>query len=206
MSDIICVTAMKLCEGDFLENLEKIAAAAPARIILREKELTESEYRELAQRAMEICKGYDTELTLHYFWKTAIELGAESIHLPLHILRQLSDNEKGTFKCIGVSCHSPEEAIEAESLGADYITAGHVFATDCKKGLKPRGLEFLRRVCESVSLPVYAIGGITPENIASVRDFGASGACVMSGFMKCDDPEAFIRKFDREKCENDRQE
>lgn len=197
---------MELCGGDFLRQLEKIAAAAPARIILRAKELPESGYRALAQQALEICRGYDTKLTLHYFWKTAIELGADSIHLPLHVLRQLSSAEKRHFSCIGASCHCPEEAAEAEKLGAGYITAGHVFATDCKKGLEPRGLDFLRRVCESVALPVYAIGGITPENIASVRSCGASGACVMSGFMKCGDPEAFIRKFDREKSENDRQE
>lgn len=206
MSDIICVTSRELCEGDFIERLEKIAAAAPARIILREKELPESEYRVLAQKAMEICRKFDTELTLHFFWKTAIELGAESVHLPLHVLRQLSSADKSHFRLIGVSCHSAEEAAEAERLGAGYITAGHIFATDCKKGLEPRGLRFLRSVCDSVSLPVYAIGGITPENIADVRDCGALGACVMSGFMKCGDPKAFIRKFDREKSENDRQE
>lgn len=206
MSDIVCVTARALCEWDFIGQLGKIAAAAPARIILREKELPESEYKALAEKAMEACGEYDTELTLHYFWKTAIELGAESVHLPLHVLRQLSGGDKSHFRCIGASCHSVEEAVEAERLGAGYITAGHIFATDCKRGLEPRGLDFLRMICESVSLPVYAIGGITPENIASVRSCGASGACVMSGFMRCSAPEAFITKFDREKSENDRQE
>ena len=68
------------------------------------------------------------------------------------------------FKVIGTSVHSVEDAIKAEQLGATYMTAGHIFATDCKKGLPPRGLDFLKNVCDTVQIPVYAIGGI---NIAS---------------------------------------
>ena len=197
MSDIICITARKLCGGDFIEQLEKIVKAAPKYIILREKDLDEAEYRALAQKAIEICSNSDTKLVLHYFWKTAIELGADSIHLPLHLLRELSAEEKSRFGLIGASCHSAEDAVEAEKLGATYITAGHVFATDCKKGLPPRGLDFLREVCQSVDIPVYAIGGITPENYPQVIETGASGACVMSGFMRCSEPKELMRKFYR---------
>lgn len=96
---------------------------------------------------------------------------------------------------MGVSVHSPEEAKEAEALGADYVTAGHIFETDCKKGLKGRGLEFLRQVSQGVSIPVYAIGGISAENMESVREAGANGACIMSGFMKADDfGESFYKR------------
>ncbi|MBQ1518925.1 MAG: thiamine phosphate synthase, partial [Ruminococcus sp.] len=112
-------------------------------------------------------------------------LGCDSIHLPLPVLRQASGEDKAKFRMIGCSCHSPEEAREAESLGAGYITAGHVFATDCKKGLPPRGLEFLRQVCSTVDVPVYAIGGISAENIEDVRKAGAAGGCIMSGLMNC---------------------
>lgn len=90
--------------------------------------------------------------------------------------------------------HSVEEAVEAESLGADYIIAGHIFETACKP-LEPRGPEFLRRVCESVEIPVYAIGGITSENVSSIADAGASGACSMSGIMTAEDPKDLIRKL-----------
>ena len=104
--------------------------------------------------------------------------------------------KKETFKQIGASCHSVEEAQEAERLGCTYITAGHVFVTDCKKGLAPRGLEFLQDVCRSVSIPVYAIGGINGENIDAVRKTGASGACVMSGLMICENVEETMRGFE----------
>lgn len=197
MSDIICVTSRLLCRCDFLDQLSKIAKAGPKYAILREKDLSEEKYGELAEKAAAVFRDTDTRLILHYYYKTAIEMGWKSVHLPLHILRELTADEKSRFEHIGASCHSVEDAQEAESLGADYITAGHVFATDCKKGLPPRGIEFLSSVCESVSIPVYAIGGISPDNIDLVRQCGAAGACVMSGLMKCSDPAYFIKEFEK---------
>ena len=126
----------------------------------------------------------------------AERLGAERIHLPLHIMRERSAFVNKHFRVIGVSCHSPEEAAEAESLGASYITAGHIFDTDCKKGLAGRGLVFLKNVCAAVKIPVYAIGGITPENICSVKEAGADGVCIMSGLMKCSDVKGYIHAFE----------
>ncbi len=197
MSDIVCVTSRSLCSGDFLKQLSLVADAEPKFVILREKDLSEEEYGILAEKALKLFQGGKTELFLHYYWKTAASLGVRNIHLPLHVMREMKDSDKKSFKDIGVSCHSVEDAVEAERLGASYISAGHIFMTDCKKGLVPRGLDFLRDVCYSVDIPVYAIGGITPENISSVRSCGAAGACVMSGFMRCPDPKAFIGEFDR---------
>lgn len=196
MSDIICITNRGLCRGDFLEQIKRLAKAHPGAIILREKDLSPEDYRRLAAEVLEICRGEGTECILHTFADIAAELGAESIHLPLHILRGMPDELKSRFRRIGASCHSAEDAIEASSLGASYITAGHVFATDCKKGLPPRGLDFLKNVCGSVDIPVYAVGGISPDNIAEVRRAGASGGCVMSSAMNCNDAADFLRKFE----------
>ena len=196
MSDILCVTNRTLCREDFLKRVEMIAANKPKGMILREKDLSEKEYKELAEKVLVICKTYDVPCMLHSFIDVAMELGAENIHLPLHILRKVDEKTKETFKIIGASCHSVEEAIEAERLGCTYITAGHVFVTDCKKGLAPRGLEFLQNVCESVSIPVYAIGGISSENINAVRKVGAAGACVMSGLMRCESVKETMKGFE----------
>lgn len=89
------------------------------------------------------------------------------------------------FTTIGVSVHAANEALEAQSLGATYLTAGHIYATDCKKGLPPRGTAFLREICQTVSIPVYAIGGIRLEaaQIREVMSCGAVGGCIMSGMM-----------------------
>ena len=197
MCNIICVTNRRLCE-DFPAQLRKVAEAKPKAVILREKDLSTKEYRSLAETVMRICGENGVPCVLHSFADIAAELGAEAIHLPLHILRTLPDNMKRRFRTIGVSCHSVEDALEAQKQGASYITAGHVFATDCKRGLPPRGLDFLREVCSAVDVPVYAIGGISPDNYGSVRSAGASGACVMSGLMTCPAPKNYLDSFREE--------
>ncbi len=197
MFDIFCVTAKALCEDDFLQRMAKIAKAGSAGIILREKELEQGQYKALAGQVMEICAENGVTCVLHSFTGAAIELGADCIHMPMHLLRSMTDQEKAYFKIIGASCHSAAEAQEAQSLGCGYITAGHVFETDCKRGLEPRGLNFLRSVCDAVSIPVYAIGGIGADNIELVWETGAAGACIMSGFMKCAEPERYMTEIKR---------
>lgn len=199
MFDILIVTNRKLCRENFSERIEKIAAAHPAGIILREKDLTEDEYERLAVKTLEICRKNETPCILHTLQSVAAKLDCSSLHLPLNTLRSLSDEEKASFSTLGASCHSVEDAIEAEKLGCTYITAGHIYDTDCKKGLPGRGTEFLKSVCDSVSIPVYAIGGICPENIAEIRSAGASGACVMSGAMVCDDVQKYLNELGESK-------
>ena len=108
----------------------------------------------------------------------------DAIHLPLWKLKECASELTG-FSQIGTSTHSPAEALEAQQLGATYVTAGHIYTTDCKKGLPPRGLAFLRDVCNTVQIPVYGIGGIKldAEQIAEVKSSGAKGVCIMSGMM-----------------------
>ena len=195
MSDILCVTNRLLCREDFLTRIQKIAACRPAGIILREKDLPEAEYKALAAQVLNVCREQQVPCMLHTFADAASELHSEAIHLPTPVLRSLSPEQRGKFRVIGASCHSAEEAREAEALGCTYITAGHIFATGCKKGIPGRGLDFLRQVCRGVSIPVYAIGGISGENIAAVRDAGAKGACVMSGLMTCEDIPGYFRAF-----------
>lgn len=195
MSDILCVTNRNLCKTDFISRIEEIANARPKGIILREKDLSESEYKTLAKQITEICKKHSTTCILHSFVDVALELNSEAIHLPLPILRKMSSTQKEKLKTIGASCHSVSDAIEAEKLGCTYITAGHIFATDCKKGLPPRGTDFLKDVCKSVSIPVYAIGGINSSNIHYVINAGAKGACIMSGLMCCEDVSIYIKQL-----------
>lgn len=195
MFKIVCVTDRKSCREDFFARLDNIAAAKPDRIILREKELTETDYAAFAERSINICHEYDIPCSIHTYPDIAEKLNAGDIHLPITVLRSFSDNITDRFRTVGVSVHSAEEAAEAENLGADYVTAGHIFETGCKKGLPPRGLNFLENVCKNVDIPVYAIGGIDPENISGIRNAGAAGACIMNGFMTCNDPVQFIRSL-----------
>ena len=198
MYKILAITNRHLCNNDFLTQIqdicslnEKNTVIKSVSIVLREKDLSENEYKDLAAKVMKICKNNNTECILHTYYKVAKELNCKKIHLPLHGLKSNPDVCK-EFNEVGVSIHSVSEAIEAVNLGATYITAGHIFSTDCKKDIPPRGLSFLSSVCSSVNIPVYAIGGISPENAEKAINAGADGICIMSGLMNCKNPRVFI--------------
>ena len=135
------------------------------------------------EQVKKLCDQYQVELIPHFYPATAEALGCGAVHLPLWKYRETSDLYGLR---VGVSVHAVEEAKEAVGLGASYLTAGHVFATDCKKGLAPRGLPFLKEVCDVAKVPVYGIGGIgpDPEQIRQTLEQGAAGVCIMSGMMR----------------------
>ena len=181
----ICVTNRTLCREDFLTRIDHIAKKGVAdAILLREKDLTEREYYELAEKVLSICKAHNRRCILHTYYKAAKELGCKEIHLPLPLLQKMrEEGEKEWFTTVGTSVHSLKQANLAMHLQADYMTAGHIFETDCKKGLPGRGLSFLRKVVRESAVPVYGIGGISADNAGQVRETGAAGVCIMSGFM-----------------------
>ena len=88
------------------------------------------------------------------------------------------------FEEISVSCHSLEDVNIAVKNGATQIILGTIFETDCKKGLKGKGIGFVEAICKACPIPVYAIGGINLERLPQVRKAGAAGGCMMSGFMQ----------------------
>ena len=146
MCKILCITNRKLCKGDFPARIAAIAAQQPAGIILREKDLPEPEYAALAEQIMKICSTHGVPCILHSFPQTAAALHADFLHLPLPVLRGLPDAARTALPAFGVSCHAVGDAQEAAAAGASYLIAGHIFATDCKKGLPGRGLAFLHDV------------------------------------------------------------
>ncbi len=192
---LIAVTNRLLCKSpdDFLQRVAVLAAALDTgdRILLREKDLSPADYVKLAQECRAICSGSSAELVLHTYPQAARQLNLRHTHLPFPLFQQHTP-EQGAAS---TSVHSVEEAVTAERLGAAFLIAGHVFPTDCKKGLAPRGLDFLRSVCSAVSIPVYGIGGITAERAPAVLAAGAAGVCVMSQFMTCDNLKKAIESF-----------
>lgn len=180
----MAVTNRHLAARPFEEQVERVCRLHPKALILREKDLSEEEYRELAERILEICGRYEVPCILHSYPETALALCCPAIHLPLPLLERYREMIP-EFQTVGSSVHSVSEAVRAEELGATYLTAGHIYVTDCKKGLAPRGLSFLAEVVRAVSIPVYGIGGIgiCEEQLAEVLSCGAAGGCVMSAMM-----------------------
>ncbi len=191
LNDVIAVTNRRLSQRPFLEQIKRVCQLRPEAVILREKDLSETEYAKLAEEVYNITTSYDVRLIIHTYINVAKELGINTVHMSLHNMREYRKefidnvNKINNIKT-GCSIHSVEEAVEARNMGASYITAGHVYATDCKKGLAPRGLDFLKNVCDSVDIPVYAIGGINIDDgrREEVKKYGAAGSCIMSGMMK----------------------
>lgn len=191
-----CITNRHLSIQDYYSQIEEIARGGPDAVIVREKDLPEQEYGQLAARVMGICVQHDVPCILHAYARVAIRLGAKAIHLPLQALCSLSDKEKQHFSVLGASVHSVEEALQAQKAGATYLTAGHVFATDCKRGAPPRGIPFLREVCAMSDIPVYALGGIHAENAAACVQAGAAGVCIMSECMTHTDMRGLLGQYD----------
>jgi thiamine-phosphate pyrophosphorylase len=192
--EILAVTNRKLCAGDFWERLDAVAAAGVSAVILREKDLPPAEYAALFARARTICARRGTPLFAHGRAGIPCERLAdcEGLQLPFADFETLTARDGGFPRGlrVGVSVHSADEARRAAAGGAAYAVAGHIFRTESKAARTPRGLAFLAEICALLPLPVYAIGGVSAQNIAAVKEAGAAGACLMSSFMSCADPAA----------------
>ena len=195
------ITNRKLCENENLEKqIEKIFSAYEKKIILknfeivaltlREKDLDKNEYLNLVEKIYPICKRYRIDLILHQNYDLNLDkkYKIEEIHLSYDNFKSLNKNIREElikkYKKIGVSIHSVDEAKEVENLGATYVVAGHIFETDCKKDLEPRGLNFIKELSSILTIPIFAIGGINKENSNLVLNSGAFGVCMMSSLMK----------------------
>jgi thiamine-phosphate diphosphorylase len=192
---LILVTNRKLCHDDFLLRIHQLAKGKPWAIMLREKDLVLNEYEALAEKVHEICLANDVPLIINQNITVAEKLNIPYIHLSMTDVRTYQ-NQLLPFSQIGVSVHSVQEAVEAQQLGATYLIAGHIFSTECKKNVPPRGLSFLQDVCASVSLPVFAIGGITRNNVKDISTTGAKGVCIMSKAMTYEHPSKLTAHYE----------
>ncbi|MEE1374830.1 MAG: thiamine phosphate synthase [Clostridia bacterium] len=196
--EILVITSRKRFgrEEDFLKQIERIAEAKPFGIVLREKDLPVKEYSELARKVRDICRSAGASLIVHGHPEVARELGIPALHMPLNALEEMSSDERKEFEVLGASCHSVEDVLLAKALGCDYVTAGHVYATDCKPGLPPRGADFLAEVCgPAAPMPVFALGGLTPARAPEVRRAGTAGFAMMSSAMDAENPAELFRKY-----------
>ena len=184
----IAITNRTLVQGDFLEQMQKVIHLHPHAVILREKDLSDEEYKMLAEKILEMCSKSGVHCFLHSRISVAHSLGCRRIHISIPVLKDMSEEERRQlrkdFQEISVSCHSMEDMTIAVKNGATQIILGTIFETECKKGLKGKGLEFVREICKVCPVPVYAIGGINLERLQQVMDVGAAGGCMMSGFMR----------------------
>lgn len=203
-SRCIIVTNRKLCSRPLTEQLERLLPLRPQAVILREQDLPPMEYKELAEQVLALCAVQKVTCFLHSRADIARSLGCRNLHLPLAAAQAMAaasksgflgrkDDSPPYFTRLSVSCHSVAEVRQAVRLGASQIVLGTIFPTACKPDHPGAGLDFLRACCREARLqaamlqrapvPVYAIGGVTPDKMMQLTACGAAGGCLMSHFM-----------------------
>ena len=136
---IIAVSNRHVSRLPYLAQVERIVSFHPRAFLLREKDLPEGAYLELAGKVQKICDRNQVPLILHFYPEAAKRLGLPSVHLPLWKFAEAG--EDGSLKT-GVSVHSAEDVRRAEKLGAAYLTGDTSLPPTAKKGLHPGGFPF----------------------------------------------------------------
>jgi len=196
--DLYLVTDRNQTHGrDLLWVLESALDGGVEAIQLREKDLGGGELFSLAEAARKLTQRYHARLLINDRIDLALAVDADGVQLgkaslPIETARSLL----GPRKLLGASSHSLEEAQEAERNGADFILFGPVYFTPSKAPYgSPQGLAALKKVVEKISLPIYAIGGIKPENIADARCAGVRGVALISAVMSAAEPRDATKKM-----------
>ena len=157
---------------------------------LREKHLDQAHFLEEAKDLMMLCKSYNVPFVINDNVDIALEMDADGVHVGQSDM-EADDVRKilGEDKILGVSAQTVEQAVLAEKMGADYLGVGAVFSTSTKKDASAISKERVKAICEAVHIPVIAIGGITADNILTLKGSGICGIAVVSAIFAAKDIE-----------------
>lgn len=154
---------------------------------LREKNMDHEDFKEEALRIQSLCHQYQIPFVIDDDVDLAVEICADGVHVGQSDLEALEARKKiGSDKILGVSAGTVEEAIKAEKAGADYLGVGAVFPTGSKDDATPVSHDTLKAICNAVSIPVIAIGGITRDNVRELEGTGIVGIAVISAIFAKD--------------------
>lgn len=189
------ITDVSLSGLSHAEQVERLAAGGAWIIQLREKNASPKEFYEAAVGAIGVARKLGVRIIINDRVDIAIAAGADGVHLgqddfpPEHARRLL-----GSGRIIGYSTHNLEQALEADSMPADYVAIGPVFRTSTKLDPDPVvGLDGIREVKARISKPLVAIGGITLDRARSVIEAGADSVAVVSDLVSVGDITARTR-------------
>ena len=155
---------------------------------LREKDLDDENFLKEAIELKELCKEYKVPFVINDNVDIAIKMDADGVHVGQSDMEVGDVRAKlGPDKIIGVSAQTVEQAILAEKRGADYLGVGAVFPTGSKDDADEISHETLKAICEAVSIPVVAIGGITLDNTPQLKGSGICGVAVISAIYAKED-------------------
>ena len=180
----------------FLEKVETACRSGVTIVQLREKNLTTNQYYQLAKQVKEITDAYQVPLIIDDRLDVCLAVDAAGLHigddeLPVSVARQVL----GPEKILGVTAKTVKRALEAEEGGADYLGTGAIFPTTTKENAPITLISTLKTICQRVTIPVVAIGGLTSENIDQLIGTGIAGVAVVRDLMQAEDIEAKTQAF-----------
>ena len=181
---------------NFLEKVETACRSGVTIIQLREKNLTTNQYYHLAKQVKEITDAYQVPLIIDDRLDVCLAVDAAGLHigddeLPVSVARKVL----GPEKILGVTAKTVKRALEAETWGADYLGIGAIFPTTTKENAPITLISTLKTICQTVAIPVVAIGGLTSENIDQLIGTGIAGVAVVRDLMQAEDIEAKTQAF-----------
>ena len=181
---------------NFLEKVETACRSGVTIIQLREKNLTTNQYYQLAKQVKKITDAYQVPLIIDDRLDVCLAVDAAGLHigddeLPVSVARKVL----GPEKILGVTAKTVKRALEAETSGADYLGTGAIFPTTTKENAPITLISTLKTICQTVAIPVVAIGGLTSENIDQLAETGIAGVAVVRDLMQAEDIEAKTQAF-----------
>ena len=181
---------------NFLRKVETTCRSGVTIIQLREKNLTTNQYYQLAKQVKEITDAYQVPLIIDDRLDICLAVDAAGLHigddeLPVSVARKVL----GPEKILGVTAKTVKRALEAETWGADYLGTGAIFPTTTKENAPITLISTLKTICQTVAIPVVAIGGLTSENIDQLIGTGIAGVAVVRDLMQAEDIEAKTQAF-----------
>ncbi|HEU5566444.1 thiamine-phosphate pyrophosphorylase [Streptococcus pneumoniae] len=180
----------------FLAKVETACRSGVTIVQLREKNLTTNQYYQLAKQVKEITDAYQVPLIIDDRLDVCLAVDAAGLHigddeLPVSVARQVL----GPEKILGVTAKTVKRALEAEKSGADYLGTGSIFPTTTKENAPITLISTLKTICQTVAIPIVAIGGLTSENIDQLMGTGIAGVAVVRDLMQAEDIEAKTQAF-----------
>ena len=179
----------KMSIGEFLDTAEAACKGGASLIQLREKSRSGREFLDIAKQLKTVTDKFGVPLIINDRIDIALACGADGVHLGQEDI-PVSDARRilGGDKIIGATAKTVEQALEAQNSGADYLGVGAIFPSVTKNAL-PTDIDTLKNICNSVHIPVCAIGGITYENCSVLTGSGISGVAVVSAIAGSKDPQ-----------------
>ena len=183
-------------EEEFLYRIEEALKGGVTLLQLREKEKSTREYIELAKNVHKITKKYNIPLIIDDRVDVALAIDAEGVHvgqsdMPVYIAKKLMGNDK----IVGATAKTVQQAKDACDQGADYLGVGAIYPTKTKVKTILTSVDTLKKICDSVPIPVNAIGGLNKDNIDILNGIPISGICVVSAIMKAENPQKAAKEL-----------